>query len=161
MSDIFPPVELQFGDCLLYSTKWDLVDIIIRIKSWSVASHVEVYVGGNQSVASRNGIGVNKYPLRREGLVAVLRPKAPLDRDAGMAWFYSQACGQKYDFLGLMCFFLAVKRGSPDRQFCSEFSTNFYRACQFEPFNADDSADTIAPGTNLFSSQLEHVWKNF
>lgn len=153
--------ELQFGDCLLYSTKWDLIDIIIRIKTWSVASHVEVYVGNDFSVASRNGIGVNRYPLRKDGLVAVLRPKLPLNRDAGMEYFYKKACGQGYDFKGLLCFALAVHQGSPDKQFCSEFETNFYRACQFEPFSSDVSADTIAPGTNLFSSEFTHIWKSF
>lgn len=78
-----------------------------------------------------------------------------------MEYFYKKACGQKYDFLGLMCFFLAVRRGSPDRQFCSEFETNFYRACKFEPFSPDVSADTVAPGTNLFSSQFDHIFKSF
>lgn len=156
-----PLPELQFADCLLYNTKWDFVDFIIRLKTWGPAAHTEVYCGGGFSVASRNGIGVNRYPLRKEGLVAVLRPKSPVDRESAMAWFYKTACRQKYDFLGLMCFFLAVKRGSTDRQFCSEFDTNFYRAGAFEPFSPDVSADTVAPRTYLFSSQFEHIWKDF
>lgn len=161
MSPIFPPVELQFGDCLLYNSKWDLVDFIIRVKTWGPCAHTEVYCGGGYSVASRNRIGVNRYLLRKEGLVAVLRPKLSLDRDAGMEYFYKKACGQGYDFLGLLCFTLAVKQGSPNKQFCSEFNTNFYRACAFEPFSPDVSADTVAPRTYLFSSQFTHLWKSF
>ncbi len=155
-----PPIPLLQGDCLLYNTPWDFVDFLIRVKTWSPVAHVEIYRGNEQSFASRNGIGVNAYPLRLEGLVAVLRPHSVSDWSKAEDWFFRVAQGQKYDWLGLMCFTLAVKRGSQNRMFCSEFSTRFYRQAKTHAFNPHWDADKIAPGNNLMSPAFDWAWTN-
>lgn len=165
MNQPFPPVELRFGDALLYYTKGDLVDWLIRTKTGMFPAHIENYIGNNRSVASRNGIGVNTYALRQAGLVAVLRPKIQpmnhINQEIAMGWFFSKACGQKYDFKGLLAFWFAKWKADPGRMFCSEFSTNWYRAGGFEPFSPDLDADHVAPGTFLVSGEFDHIWKNF
>src|SRR5690242_19153096 len=105
--------ELQPGDCLLY---WgnSLFEWAIALKTWSKVAHVEIYRGEAKSVASRNGIGVGKYPLRTEGLSWVLRPETVLSIGMADSWFF-RVQGQKYDWLGLLCFTLAVRQGSPYR----------------------------------------------
>ncbi len=135
--------DLLPGDCLLYNTPGDFVDWCIRMKTWSVAAHCECYIGEGRSVASRNGIGVDRYPARFAGLIAVLRPVAPFRLDTALSYFF-RVQKQKYDFAGLMCFFLAAKRGSKDRQFCSEFLTNFYRAGGLHPVHRSWSSDKVA-----------------
>lgn len=163
-----PLPQLQPGDTLLYNTPGDFVDWVIRVKTWSPAAHIEVYVGDGCSVASRNGIGVNRYSLRGEGLVAVLRPAVPVDVARGMAWFYAKGpngerppCGQGYDFKGLMCFALAAKQGSPNKMFCSEFARNWYRSTSWDPFHPDWNSDKIAPGTFLIIPSFNHVYRTF
>lgn len=114
------------------------------------------------SVASRNGLGVNLYPFRRDGLAYVLRPLetyGPLSVDNAQSWFFRKAQGQSYDWLGLMCFTLAVKQGSPDKMFCSEFAARWYRAGGLRPFAEDYDADLIAPAQFLQSPAFEPVWK--
>lgn len=152
-----PPI-LQPGDCLIY-TGSDLIDWAIRIKTWSRACHVELYAGEGTSLASRNGIGVNRYAYRREGLIRVLRPKPPFDFPRMQAWFETVR-GQKYDWLGLLCFTLAVKQGSPDKMFCSEFLTRVYRAGGFEPFQPDADADHIAPSEFMVANPFDEIYAN-
>jgi hypothetical protein len=152
-----PPIELKPGDCLLYNTPRDVVDFCIRLKTWSPAAHCECYIGDGQSVASRNGIGVGQYSLRLDGLIAVLRPLKYFDLSDCMAYF-RRVRGQKYDFGGLMCFYLADRFKSPNRQFCSEFLTNFYRAGKFHAIQPEWSADKVAPGSFLMSPEFDWRW---
>jgi hypothetical protein len=135
---------LRPGDTLLYYER-SLVDWIIGVKTSGRVGHIEIYTGEGMSVASRNGIGVNRYALRLDGLVAVRRPFPHVNLTAAENWFERSARGQGYDFLGLLSFWLAVKRGSPDRMFCSEFALRFYRKAFFQPFNPDQDADRTSP----------------
>jgi len=151
-----PRPELLAGDCLLYHGN-SLFDGIIYLKTWSSVCHVEVYRGEGISVAARNGVGVNYYPLRIKGLAHVLRPKESFDKAMANAWFYSSARGQGYDWMGLLVFYLAVKRGSKDKMFCSEFATRYYRAGGFDPFNPDYDADRVAPAQFLQSPSFTPV----
>ncbi len=148
------PDPLAPGDCLLYSGG-GFFSRLIRIKTWSPISHVEVYIGGGLSVASRDGKGVNTYPLRLDGLVTVLRPARYVDMPAALAWHQHQV-GQKYDWWGLMRFFTIGKQ-SDTKQFCSEFATRFYRAGGFEPFTAEIDADLVSPGQFLYSPLFVRV----
>lgn len=149
--------ELQPGDCLLYRPR-DLIGWVIAVKTWCRAAvHVEVYAGGGMSYASRAS-GVNLYALRRQGLSRVLRPAAALDPGAARSWFYARAQGQKYDWKGLLCFTLAVRQGSQDRMFCSEFATRFYRAGRFKAVSDWTDADEVAPAEFLRSPAFEQVW---
>jgi len=84
------PDDLLRGDICLYRSK-DITDEVIIWKEGddvlSVA-HIEIYAGGGQSWASRNGIGVGLYPFRPDGLVIVRRPSWVFDPQGKIdAWF--------------------------------------------------------------------------
>jgi len=152
------PKELKQGDCLLYFEN-SLVDWIIAVKTYTRIGHIEIYSGANLSVASRNGIGVNRYQLRLDGLMAVRRPKGMVDYQAAEKWFCDEARGQRYDFKGLLCFTLAVKKGSPHEMYCSEFALNWYRHAGFEPFNPQQNPDKTPPSLFWVSSEFDTVWQ--
>jgi hypothetical protein len=149
--------DLRFGDCCLYNRQSSFVDGVIRLKTWAPCAHVEAYIGALHSFASRNGIGVNRYPFRETDLVAVLRPRHTVD-SVGTDKYQAKVRGQGYDFLGLLCFEFAKWQGSPDKQFCSELVNNWYRAGGFEAFHESWSSDRVSPGMFLQSGRFEHVW---
>jgi hypothetical protein len=155
----FDPSILLKGDTLLYFDKRSIVDWIIALKTWSKIAHVEIYVGQGMSVASRNGIGVNRYALRTDGLICVRRSRVTLDMNKADEWFQKTARGQKYDFLGLLCFMLAVKRGSLNRMYCSEFWTRWMRRAGSDPFNPDWDADRVPPSFCYSTNALWTVWQ--
>lgn len=146
---------LQRGDCLLYNSS-DLIDLAIRVKTWSPVAHCEAYVGSGLSVASRNGIGVGCYQFRRDGLRYVLRPRGAFVMESAMTWFKGVR-GQAYDWLGLLCFTLAVKQGSHNKQFCSEFLKRWYEAGGFFPLHRSWDADKTAPGNFLMSPNFDWI----
>ena len=156
------------GDTLIYGpSEW--YDYGIVIKTWSRACHVEIAVGGGQAIASRNGIGVNIYPLRMAQLIAVRRPAQPasFDFQAMMDWFSvpydprkgTGIRGQAYDWAGLLCFVLAVKQGSPHKMFCSEFWTRAHRAAKYPVIAEDWDADKVAPAQCFQTPVLTTVWR--
>lgn len=154
------------GDCLLYGRTpflkspigW-FFGLVINIKTWSRFSHVEIYAGNKTSMASRDGVGVGFYPLRKDQLLKVRRPSdKDFDYPKGVK-FSLLSDGQKYDWLGLLCFTYAVHSGSKDKQFCSEFATRFYRKAGLEPFNPEVDADHVAPAQFDQSPALRTVWK--
>jgi len=160
--------RLQAGDLLLYGGA-SLINRLIQIKTWSRYSHVEMYEGGGLSLASRNGLGVGRYPVRTDGLLMILRlrPWVPFSMAAVRQWF-PYVDGQEYDWWGLFAFFAATRRG-PDnyKMQCAEFCARALRvgigaavplpvasplgdrralaALGYDPFNGHD-ADGIAPG---------------
>ena len=134
------------------------VDWSIAVKTGYWTSHVEVYAGANLSFASRNGIGVNRYQLRTDGLIWVRRPLAMLDLSTANEWFASTARGQKYDFKGLMCFYLAVREGSPRKMFCSEFQLRYYRKASFQPVHCEVDADRTPPSMAWISEEFSTEW---
>lgn len=149
---------LQGGDCLLYRPKpHSLTGLVIALKTWTWIAHVEVYKGGGVSLASRDGIGVNAYPLRTEQLGLVRRPNQFFDLGAALRWFEGVK-GQKYDWLGLMCFTLAVRQGAPDRMFCSEFAHRLYRSGGLKVFSNDLDADHTAPAQFDQTPVLDTIW---
>ena len=151
--------SIQPGDFLLYSGK-GFFSWLIKVKTWSRFSHVEVYIGHGQTIASRDGIGVDIYWTRDKDLACVLRPNKKLDIDAGIAWAQENCIlGQKYDWWGLLRFFTFGKP-SMDKQFCSELATRFARASGFHPFNDKYDADTVSPGMFYSSPNLDVVWED-
>jgi hypothetical protein len=165
----FDKSMLEVGDSLLYygqaapnnfkNSKSDLVSLAIAVKTGYWLSHIEIYAGEDMSFASRNWIGVDKYPLRMDGLVAVRRPRQGLDLIGSERWFKSTARGQGYDFKGLLCFYLAANHGSQNKMFCSEFALRFYRMGFFEPFNPEMDADRTAPCEFWKTGMMSTVWQ--
>lgn len=151
---------LQPGDVLLYYLEHDFVDTIIAEKTGKPVGHIEVYVGNEQSYASRNGVGVDIYSLRLDGLICVRRLIQPIALDQGANWFQSVAKGQPYDFKGLLTFTSFIKHGEAGKMFCSEFALNFYRACAFEPFNKDQLAENTSPRDFWMCGAFNTVWKS-
>lgn len=148
-------MKLKPGDVLLY-TGTGFFSWVIRVKTWSTISHCEIYDGHGYSLASRDGQGVDRYPLRREGLTAVMRPKDPLDLRTGHRWFEEEARGQGYDWLGLLAFTSARWQGKNNgKMFCSEFLVRFLRWCGVDPF-PDADADAIAPGQFRTSPEFSY-----
>lgn len=150
------PADLRPGDCLLYRAK-GVFGWIISIKTWSEIGHVEVFVGKGESVASRDGIGVGRFPLRLAQLAYVLRPRSDVGQTFSLpdalTWF-ELVKGQKYDWFGLLRFAWRSQfvPGDPDnKQFCSEFATRFYRKGGLDPFNGAD-ADARPPSEFLLSN---------
>lgn len=145
---------LREGDCLLYAPR-GFFGFVISIKTWSRIAHCEVYAGGGQSLAARDGIGVGQYPLRTD-YTHILRPRKELLFRVAYDWFNRKARGQGYDWLGLLRFAWrarVVPTRFDNRMFCSEFVTRFYRAGGLDPFNGAD-ADAIAPCNFLLSSEF-------
>lgn len=153
-----PLADLKKGDHILYGPS-SLMGYVIGIKTWAPVSHIEIYTGNGKSFASRDGKGVNEYPLRTSDIRYVLRPKDEFyNFERASEWFYNIAQGQKYDWKGLLCFTLAVKQGSQDRMFCSEFATRFDREALIKPFADEWDADKIAPGNFLMSPSFLWVY---
>jgi hypothetical protein len=152
---------LYYGDDVILSPRngATFVDWLIAVKTGYWLSHVEIYAGEGMSYASRNGIGVNLYKTRQNGLKAVRRPLCGLDLDAGEKWFNEVARGQEYDFKGLLCFYLAVRQGSLHKMFCSEFQLRFYRTCKFHPVSPEIDADRTPPSMGWISPAFITVWK--
>ena len=151
--------EIQPGDVLLYRGR-GLFGFIIRLKTWSYVSHCETYMGIGRSAASRDGQGVGTYPFRWTGLKYVLRPLpgVQLNVHAGRRWHHG-VIGQKYDWLGLLIFFLAARQGHLDKMFCSEHTARLANAMGYKPFGTMD-CDRISPGMFLASPLYEIVWRD-
>ena len=141
--------QLKAGDIMLFRPTpfhwksfytWPFGQMI-KIKTWHPISHVEVYDGQQQSVASRDGQGVGRYPVRLSELAYVLRPQVPLDLSKGHAWFDTMN-GTPYGWLDLLDFV-----GAPvDRKgiVCSPFAAGYLRACGWSVFPTDP-INKIAP----------------
>lgn len=148
---------LRPGDILLYDTN-SLFGLLIKFKRGEQYTHVEMYIGGNQSVASRDGEGVNRYDLRLDDLAAIYRTKGELRLDQGLTWFETVK-GQKYDWVGLLSFAWAKFRGlNNNKMFCSEFITRMCRACGIELFNRDVDADAVSPELITYSDEVFEIW---
>lgn len=168
----FDPTLLRPGDTMLYRPcgfSWRqpfgwIFGKVIALKTWHSISHVEIFIGFNRgdhtSLASRDGLGVNGYPLRLTELAYVLRPvpgvAESFDLAAGLRWF-DTVRGQRYDWWGLARF-AGFHPSSTTRMFCSAFWLRFYRSCGFNPFSRRIDADSISPGQIPDCPKLDVVW---
>jgi len=163
------------GDVLLYSggDNPGLVSLFIKVKTWSRYSHVEVYLGGNESAAAR-WKGVNTYPLDNT-YTLVLRPFIPPDATldlSEMFKFHRSCIGQKYHAWGLFRFF-RLKKSNPDEEkkdgaICSEHATRLCRYMRvffkthtwsFKPFAEKFDADLVSPRDFSISPNFNIVWR--
>jgi hypothetical protein len=131
---------LSPGDTLLYRPQ-GLFGFFIAAKTWHKIAHVEVYDGQKQSLASRDGIGVGRYPVRLSQLAYVLRPRRRLDLAAGRAWFDTMN-GKPYGWLDLVSF-VGLPAIAPGIV-CSPFAAGFYRASGWNVFPVDP-IEKVAP----------------
>ena len=152
---------IQPGDHLIYNSMKDLVDWGIMLKTGSPACHIEICIAPGKAVAARNGIGVDDYPLRKEGLAWILRPKSPLDITSGLEWFYRSAHGQKYGWAELFNFWLPFSDLPSDGMICSTFAAFFGDACGFEAFNQNYDHNKISPADYTKSGAFDWVWTKF
>jgi len=144
MSEPFTPSILQPGDAILYFRH----------------THIEIYRGEQKSFASREGIGVDAFPLQVDGIVAVLRPKQPLDFSSADHWFETHARGHRNNWLGLFHFEFVRRRGKKNKMSCSEFATLYYRSAGLVPFTPWWPADRVPPTFFLVSPAFEIIWTN-
>lgn len=145
------------GDILLFD-RGGLFSAIIKFKRGEKYSHVEIFDGGDHTWASRNGIGVNYYPLDLNGIAAIYRTRKPLDLVKADAWSETVE-GQGYDWVGLLSFAWAQFQGRENgKMFCSEFVTRFCRAGGVNLFSAETDADAVSPGLIPYSEEVFPVW---
>lgn len=151
---------IQPGSVLLYNTPDDLVDEIIT--RTGPAAHVEFYEGGGQSLASRNGVGVNRYPYRVEGLLAVLPIKtgwnSPTDYVKRFSTWFETVKGQGYDWKGLEGFVVDSVTQSQAHWFCSAFVAKGSQMAGFPLFNSMWSPSLITPSDYFKTPVLKWQW---
>lgn len=162
--------DLKPGDVLLYSGK-SIFSFAIKIKTWSIFSHVEMYIGNGKTAGSREGHGIQTFKFEEENLAAILRL---IDNGFGIdlskALDFHQSCvGQKYDYFGLFRFF---RLGAPslDKSFCSEHCTRLLRKVKIftneeqtawtyaRPFSTWYDADLVSPGMFWSSPAFDLIW---
>ncbi len=148
---------LQPGDCLLYGSAGTFIDWCIQTKTGGVHTHVEIWEGNGNSVASRNGIGVNRYPFRAAQLITVRRPLQPFDQQLATKYFLS-VFGEGYDWIGLSSFWGIVTEDMPHRLFCSSFATAYYRNGNIDIFNKFVDQVKISPWDLNKTPALTTIW---
>lgn len=161
------PQLLLRGDSLIFRAS-SLMGLWIWFKTWENASHIAIVSDPLKALeVEACEKGVNEFPLRLDKyLRAVLRPTLPFDFDKAYSWFntpYNKVThtgirGQGYDLKGLFVFYLAARHGSPDKMFCSEFATRFYRQGGFNPVSPSCDADRVSPAQYLQSPVFKQVY---
>lgn len=137
---------------MLYSPK-GVFGWFIRIKTWHPVAHVEIYMGGCQSAASRDGQGVGRYPWRDTELLHVLRPNVPFDLVKANA-YVDLMNGTPYGWWDLLNF--SGWHVDTKGIVCSPFATLLLRAANIPVFN-DEDPNVIAPFQFLTSEYLTKV----
>ena len=150
------PPPLQTGDILLYGDA-SLLSWLIRTRTWSDVSHVEVYAGDGKSMAARTD-GVGMYQLRLAGLRRVLRPVAPFDFNAGLSWFFKNADGKAYGWMDMWRFY--GRNVETKGWICSEFTDYFFQAAGLPLFNTDYPEGAVCPRDYelLAPSLAKEIW---
>ena len=149
------PVELRPGDVCLYRRK-GLFGWIISIVSNSTIVHVEIYDGHGYSVASRDRIGVNRYPFRRSELAYVLRPNRLFNHPRATRWFLAEE-GAPYGWMDLLNFALPSVTLDTAGFFCSEFAIEYLRHGDIELGNREPAVK-ISPRDFRLFDVLDEVW---
>lgn len=153
MSDL---PNLQPGDTLLYAPS-SIYGSLISIKTWHKISHVEGYLGNGVSSASRDGKGVNLYPVRTDHLAVVMRLKPEFSFDTTAATAYTNLwAGTPYGWLELL-HFVGITPWQQRGIVCSPWWTQVLRQQGIPVFN-DDPRDLIAPFQFLTCELMTKVW---
>jgi hypothetical protein len=144
--------RLTPGMVLLYKPTSAFGKLIV-FHTGGPCSHAELYIGDGTSLASRDGEGTGRYPLRTTDLGWVLRPMTAFDQPKALAWFTAQA-HQKYGWSDLLQFCGYPVNG--DGVVCSPFVVYALRAGGVHVFK-DIAPERIAPNDLLLSEYLEDV----
>lgn len=147
--------ELKPGDIFLYGGH-DLFSHVTMLITWSRAVHVEVYWEGAYSLASRNGEGVNRYPIRSQGLIAILRPRGELNIAAGRQWWWQKANRRPYGWLDLLQFINIRIRTKG--LICSEFAALLFDHLECPLFRPGYDRGAVAPAQFLQTVALDLIW---
>lgn len=153
------PTDLKAGDILLYFTE-DTADKLI---AWDegetgdklAVGHVEVYAGNGFSWASRNGIGVNLYPFRQDGLVEVRSLVASFDVAAASAYF-ATVKGAPYGWRDNLAD-IGIRLGGNGLN-CSHFATLITNAGRCPQFDESFPAQEIKPRDFQLSRESVTLW---
>jgi hypothetical protein len=136
------PTDLYPGDILLYASP-DFVDDVIEWKTGDDVAHVEVYVGNSLSWASRNGIGVNEYPYRSNGLMYVRRPTMSFDLTKAKVWFEDGVKGLPYGFGDILAV-MDIKNNLKGID-CSHFASSLLEVAGCPQFTIEYPRNKITP----------------
>lgn len=146
------PDDLLPGDILLYWTPGLVGDAIMFGEGMTTAlnpvSHVEIYSGLGKSWASRDGIGVNEYPYRSDGLVSARRPVGAFNQVDAQTMFHALRAvgygnGDNAAHAGIEHYDGGLN--------CSHFATVLLKAAGVPQFADDFSARLITPSDFLKS----------
>ena len=149
--------ELRPGDVLLYAPSGIFGWAIAWMTSGGV-SHVEVYKGGGVSYASRDGLGTEEYPLRKEQLVRVLRSRESLNMGR-MAQAFSNMRGQPYDWKGIINTATGGRGdSSPKGNVCSAAATIWLRVAGMARLFGAEEPEHITPRDFEKSDIFCQVW---
>jgi len=152
---IFPD-DLRPGDILEYNAP-DPTDALIDLGTASDVAHIEIYHGYGLSVASRNGIGVNIYQFRSDGLKYVRRPVRVFNLTLADAWFYDGIKGLPYGFAGLLEF---VNVDIPCKGLiCSTLADLYLKAGMCPMFADDFPAGKASPRDFKLTREAATIWK--
>lgn len=161
---MFPVELIKPGDTIVYKPS-SFIGLWIAVKTWSWTSHVETYIGGDESIGARSD-GVKVWPLRNDKYArTILRPKVEFDIIPALEWFENFADGDVYDWQGLFGFYIPKKKDIEDstvnykKEFCSELCTMFYRKGGFNPFAPTYPSKLISPAQFLQSPLFDIVWE--
>lgn len=150
-------LDLKPGDLLLYDRP-GFFGTAVKFKTWSDVSHIEIVIDITKSISARQE-GVNEFPIDLHGLRYVLRPKVNINLRDGLMWFYTEAKGQPYDYVGLLSFYVAKLRGNENKaQFCSEVCARLLKKCNVHLLHPTKDADTWAPSNFLDSPLVDFAW---
>lgn len=134
--------QLMAGDIMLYRPV-GIFGWLISVKTWHSISHVEIYDGGMKSVASRDGIGVGRYPIRFSELRYVLRYSGTYNLTAARAWFQTMR-GMPYGWAALLDFVDPTNLIKGKGIVCSPFAAGYLRAAGWNVFPTDP-IERVAP----------------
>lgn len=156
------PKILKPGMLLLYEAS-SLFGYAIAAFSGSRISHIEMYAGDGTSYASRDGVGVDEYPLRLKDLALVLEAVEPLNMDRVREGF-SRKIGHRYDNSTILKFAtFGLFGGKPMAEVCSEIQAYLVRVGGLERAFGDKQPDEVKPSD--FVDAMNHgvfrkVWSN-
>ena len=160
------PADLQPGDFLLYGGTGVFADGIKLASGEPLdggVCHIEVYAGGGQSWASRDGIGVDRYPFRPADLMMVRRPVQPFDTARIDDWFPKakgipygwEDIGANLDVAGVAAAMANNSKGGMD---CSHFAATVAFIAHCPQFDETFDARRIKPRDFKLSREAKTIW---